>query len=233
MTANGHKAAAILEGDEQSPCDFYETAGIPINIFDGLPFDLHENGIPVIKTENYAYIRIDKCPEHIASELRRWDMGDEGNRLISVGEYLPCALERLGKWADDNANREEALIIDSGYLQNPINEMFFRGADDNETREYIRQIYAKLRLFSPVCVYLRRNSADEAIAFAKEAKGEVWASRVDALLNESGQSGMFERRFRLELELLPLTSHIICEVNGWDWDDAKRSIENFVLRELT
>jgi len=126
-----------------------------------------------------------------------------------------------------NIGGNGTVIIDSGFLQNPINELLFRKATDDEVRTFIHDISVLPKPLSPVCVYLRRNDAEEAIAYAKKAKGDGWANRVDELLKQSGCENFFQRRFQLELELLPTVEHIVCEIDNDNWSEAKSQIERY------
>ena len=126
-------------------------------------------------------------------------MGDELNQKVSVEQYMPCALERIDHWAASNLDNENTVIIDSGFLQNPINELLFRGASEAQVVSFIQDIAKKLMPLNPMCFYLKRESAETAIAFAKQAKGPDWAARVDAMLQEAGCSNLFEHRLNLSL----------------------------------
>lgn len=232
----GENVTLLLEGDERIPCDFYEKAGIPKKDFDMLCInndDIAETlRDQAFLTENYAYLQINKCPENIANQIRRWDMGDEKNQKISVTDYIPCVLERLKNWVGKSTNVSGIILIDSGFLQNPINELLFRNATDNEVRTFISSISHLMKPLNPICIYLRRESAVEAISFAKAAKGKEWADRVDNLLREAGCEDLFQRRFLLELELLPSIPYLLCNIDGNDWSISKKLIEDYFTIHL-
>lgn len=233
LNDQGNRVILLNEGDERIPCDFYEMAGIPKNKFEVLcsenPLE-HEFLLDTAtRTNNYAFLRIDKCPDHIANKIKRWDMGDENNQNVSVAYYIPCALERLQNWADMNVDSSETVIIDSGYLQNPVNELLFRHASDIEVKSFIADISSLLKPLNACCVYLKRNSAEEAISFAKEVKGPGWASKIDELLNQAGVADLFAHRFILEQELLHLMPHIVCEIEGNDWTSAKEKLMAYFI----
>lgn len=84
-----------------------------------------------------------------------------------------------------------------------------------------------MKPLNPICIYLRRKSADEAISFAKAVKGREWEEHVDNLLRETGCEDLFQRRFSLEFELLQLVPHLLCNLDGNDWSTVKRHIENY------
>ena len=229
LCAKGEPVVALFEGDDGIPCDFYEMAGIPAAEFDRFralhPDAAEADWAICLRTENYVYLRLDRCRDFVAARFRKWDMGDERNRQVPVSHYIPCALERLDHWVEAQKASEETCIIDSGFLQNPINELLFRGASDEEVRAFILGMLERIALLHPLCVYLKRESAQIAMAFARQAKGEGWASRVDAMLEEWGCPTFFEHRFALELGLLPSIPHILCAINGDDWTDFTTKAE--------
>jgi len=107
--------------------------------------------------------------------------------------------------------------------------MLFRHAADDDVRMFISAITKILTPLNPVCVYLRRESAVEAISFAKAVKGSGWAERVDRLLKQTGCENMFEQRFELELELIQRVESLCCFISGDNWDETKRSIGEYFL----
>lgn len=230
LEQKGGHVTLLREGDERIPCDFYETAGIPKPAFELLCLNHPEDALLLrslaLCTEHYAFVRIDRCA-HLEAELRQWDMGDEENQRISVSDYIPCALERLDHWTNAQTGDDSVVLIDSGFLQNPINELLFRKASDAQVRDFIGGICRRYERFHPVCVYLRRAGAEEAIAFAKQAKGSAWAERIDSLLRTSGVPDLFAHRFALELEMFPTFRHVLCRVAGDDWTEARRTIREY------
>jgi hypothetical protein len=103
--------------------------------------------------------------------------------MVTVSDYIHCALERLDHWVNKVISKLGAVIVDSGFLQNPINELLFRKATHNETFLFISEIFHRINALNPFCVYLQRNNVEEAISFAKEVKGKAWAERVEKLRN--------------------------------------------------
>ena len=232
----GESVILMNEGDERIPCDFYRTAGIPKNEFESLCIQHHFQRDILFKTalltKNYVFLRIDKCPAHVSQKIECWDMGEESNPNILVADYIACMLERLEYWVGSLINSSETVIIDSGYLQNPINELLFRNATNDEVRAFINAITELLIPLNPICIYLRRDNAEEAISFAKMAKGKGWADGVDELLKQNGCENFFQRRFELELELLQNIENINCHITGNNWDDVKNLILRYLSQEI-
>lgn len=219
----------LFEGDIRIPCDFYEMAGMPIKDFYSLCDDNSDYAKTLkssaLITENYAFIKIENYPEYITKVLRRYDMGDESNHTITVKEYINCAIERLKYWIIHTAPNFNTVVVDSGFLQNPINEVLFRKATDDEVLFFIKGIFCAIKELNPLCIYLCRDSAKEAIDFAKKVKGKEWADRVSTLLDQNGVPDLFNRRFDWEKKLIDFIPNIICKVNDNDWSCAKDQIK--------
>ena len=228
LAERGENIVLMQEGDERIPCDFCFTAGIPKNIFETLCDEHNFNKGVLYKialtTENYVYIRIDKCDENVAEIIKKYDMGEETNQFISVADYAACFIERLKHWVDSHIGNDDIVVMENGYLQGPINEMFFRGASDDEVRNFIGDITKHMLPLNPICIYLRRESADAAINFAKKAKGKEWAEAIENMLKQKEWENFFGRRFDLEHEMLKNIEHLDCFVDGYNWDDAKEKI---------
>ncbi|MCL2605155.1 MAG: AAA family ATPase [Defluviitaleaceae bacterium] len=148
----------------------------------------------------------------------------------TITDFVTIAYERLGNWVNAHLNNSDTVIIDSGYLQNPVNELLFRSAKDDVIRDFINTITNMLRPLNPICVYLRRDDADQAIGFARKVKGTGWSDRVDGLLKEHGGMDFFRHRFKLELKLLAGIENITCRIHGDDWDNAKKAIARGLKR---
>ena len=221
LTDRGKQAELLLEDDERLPSNFAHIAGIPKDALPNLPADA-----VLARTDHYIYADLRQC----AKGYRRWDIGDEYNKHISAEEYARCALEWWQNWARNYAG-ESICVMDSAFLQNPVNEMIFRGATDAQTEAYIRAVAEALAPLHPVCIYLRRESAEESISFAKAAKGSGWAKGVGSALQKLHCPDLFERRFRLEYSLLSSMDHILCEVNGSDWSAVKKKTLDYLSSE--
>jgi len=213
LSKQGTPSSVLLEENTKIPSNFYNIAGVPINDFIdfAMPF--------ITKTDNYFFVDLGNCTEEAKQQLLRYDIGDEFNKYISAEEYSRCTLEWWQNWVANNTN-EPVLILDSAFMQCPINEMIFRGASNPEVSAYIKAISEIIEPLHPICVYLRRESAKVAIDFAKTVKGVHWANGIDSLAH-SDFPDLFERRFYLENALLHLVPNIVCDINGSDWSDAE------------
>ena len=126
-----------------------------------------------------------------------------------------------------NNINDTVLVLDSAFLQCPINEMIFRGASDEEAISYIQSIAEITKPYDPLCIYLRRQSAEIAIDFAKVVKGEQWAKGIEGMA-ETNFSDLFNRRFKLEQMLLSSIPSFVCNINGNDWSDAEVKIQRII-----
>ena len=229
LVSQGISAELILESNEKLPSNFWHIAGVPKCDFANFSVDE-----AVIKqTDGYFFVDMRKCTEDSAKALQIYDIGDEFNKCISSQEYACRTLEWWHSWAAD-ITTESVLVLDSAFMQCPINEMIFRGSSDEEIVSYIQAIAEIIMPLNPVCIYLRRENAKIAIDFAKEAKGEHWTKGVEDLLAQLGYSDLFERRFSLEQSLLSLVPSIVCNIKGNDWSDADAKIRELIIsQELT
>ena len=235
LKEKGEKVTLLFEGDSRIPCDFYETAGIPKTVFDEICATNPEIADVMQKrglfTGGYVFLRIDEFPQSTQDILRRWDMGDEMNQMVTVADYIPCALARLDKWVQTMESESGITLIDSGFLQNPINELLFRGATDTQVQTFIKEIAIRFQPLHPFCVYLHRTNAKEAIHFAEKVKGKEWTRRVRNLLFQLGCENHFEHRFELEMKLLStdFVPWICCLIKGDDWSYSKELITKYLI----
>ena len=221
FTKQGIQVELLQEGD-RIPSNVFGIAGIPKAEF----VDFQNDTNIITKTENYVFVNLENCGETVAKQLRRYDIGDAFNPHISAYEYARCTLEWWQYWVNASI-KETVLIMDSAFMQCPINEMIFRKASDAEVKAYVQAIAEIIKPFNPFCIYLRRENAKIAIDFAKSVKSEQWAVRVEKLLTELGCLDVFERRFDLEQTLFSLVPNIICDINSDDWSDV-----DIKIREL-
>lgn len=230
LLEKGKQVTLLFEGDSQIPCDFYETAGVPKAVFDDICAKNPEVADILFKqglfAVGYVFLRIDELPEFLQNILRCWDMGDEMNQKVTVEEYIPCALARLDYWVQSMKNECGVTLIDSGFLQNPINELLFRGATDTQVQTFIKEIAIRFQPLHPFCVYLYRSNAKDSIRFAEKVKGQEWAHRVQNLLCQLGYENHFDHRFELEMRLIStdLIPGICCQIIDDDWTYVKELI---------
>lgn len=224
LLSAGQRPTVLLEDDLRIPSNFYELAGIPQASYLRLCGQYPQQATtlrPVMATARYVYLRLDSCPMAIAAMARRWDMGDQRNAELSLQAYIDRALDYLAHWVEEMRTGDGAIIMENGFLQGPINELLFRGATDAQVHACIQAAASLLAPLYPLCLYLRRGSAHEAIAYARRIRGEGWSVRIDAMLAQPGCADHFSRRFSLEQALLPLLPHAVCPVRGDDWGQAK------------
>ncbi|MDR2728794.1 MAG: hypothetical protein LBB56_06640 [Chitinispirillales bacterium] len=219
FTDKGVQVELLLERNEKIPSNFYNIAGIPKSDYARFINDVRFT----TKTDNYVFVNMRECAENVAVQLQRYDIGNEFNYFISAQVYAHCTLEWWQHWVKSNS-AQHTLILDSAFMQCPINEMVFRNATNSEIKTYIQTLAQIVKPLNPVCIYLRRKNADIAIDFAKVVKGEHWAKGIEGLA-EFGCPDLFERRFDLENTLLESVPNIVCNIDGFDWSDAELKIQ--------
>jgi len=219
---NQNKPAVLLQEADNIPSNFSGIVGVPHHALEGALNNLDY----ITKTENYTFFDLisNNPDEETHALLHPYDLGDALNTHISAQQYAHITLEWWRYWVNKNIG-DHTLIIESAFLQCPINEMIFRKASDADVTTYIHAIAEIIRPFDPICIYLRRQSAEAAINFAKKVKSEAWGTRVDAFLAALDCTNVFERRFTLEQSLLPLVDHIVCDINGHDWSDVEVKLQ--------
>jgi len=216
LIKQGIQAELLQEGD-RIPSNLYNIAGIP-------KYDFNKNIDFILQTENYFFVDLGNCTKEETDLLQVYNLGDAFNQNISAQEYAACTLEWWQHWVENNI-KESILILDSAFLQCPINEMAYRKASDAEIKEYIQSIAEIIRPFSPFCIYMRRKSAEISMTFAKSVKSEQWANRVDKFLADIDCLDVFERRYELESELVSLISNVVCDIDGHDWSDVDKKVQ--------
>lgn len=234
----------ILEDDLDYPNDLCSIAGIPLDVYNKIFYDF-----PIISTfieqhGMYIYVNIEEVrncfpnEDKLLSILSKWDIGDEYNPHMSLSHYISCSLEFLSYRFAKLEQNYNSIIFDSVWLQNPINELLSRKADNKTIIKYCSSIAEMLKNFSLCCIYLKRDSADETIKFARSVKGEGWTSRVTELFtttpygithNLEGFEGLmkyFSERAKIEEEILSckIIKCLQYTVKENNWDNVKELI---------
>ncbi|MCL2420875.1 MAG: hypothetical protein FWD03_03380 [Defluviitaleaceae bacterium] len=212
--------AGLLQENDAIPSNLYNVAGILKNDFASLQYDIDY----ITKTENYVFVNLSNCSVEAASQLQQYNLGDPFNPYISAQEYARSTLEWWQYWVDNNLT-ESVFILDSAFMQCPINNMIYRKAAEPEINAYIQAIAEIIKPFNPFCIYLCRENAKISMDFAKTVKSEQWAKRVDKFLADLDCLDVFDRRFDLERTLVALIPNIVCYINDHDWSDVDAKIQ--------
>lgn len=232
------QARLIIENCPQYPNDFSGVAGITTCLYSTL---LHT--FPMLReyTFEYAsihYVHIPNLESRYPHEtdlirlLRQWEFGNEFNSNITLGHYITCSLGLLYKWIGALDMTGEFLILDSVWLQNPINELLYRNAPEEVIVQYCSLLANAFSRFQTNCIYLERESVVQSVEFAARVKGASWSSRVAKLIaqtpyglahNLEGIAGMiwfFEQRRRIEKKLLSCgfihSKSYLADEHRWD-----------------
>lgn len=239
----------LLEGMPNNPNNFFEIAGIPGEAYSEIRY-----GHPAISdfTEQYdayKYVNIGEVKKYFPNNkeliglLSEWDLGDEYNANINSAYFKSCTLPRINAWVKSIETWEDPIIMDSMWLQNPINEMLYRNADADSIEEYCSLITESFSDYRLICIYLKHRNASEAIKFASQVKGELWTSRVvDAICrtpygivnNLQGMDGLmqfFSNRAEIEERILSrsLMTHYEYSIDDYSWDEMRDKLTRMIF----
>jgi hypothetical protein len=132
------------------------------------------------------------------------------------------------------------IIMDSVWLQNPINELVFRNADEESVLEYCALFVKVFKEFNMSCIYLKRNSIVQSVEFASNVKGVSWTNRVAELISKTpyglthnlhGLDGMvqyFTVRKQIEEKILlqGIMRKNVYLIENSNWDQIREQIRS-------
>ena len=168
------------------------------------------------------------------------DIGEERNTEISFEDYKNATLEIITSRINDLANND-IVVMDSVWLQNPINELISRNILDKEIiSDYCKEFARRLDSITSVCIYLERETSEESIKEACTLKGTSWQQGVSknlsttpfAIENGIEYRDVLMRYFslRAEIEQSVLSKNYIKTfqyiVRNNDWESVKNNICN-------
>ena len=231
----GKKAVLLEEENLTIPTNFYHIASLEKAIFHNL-CQSNQDKAAALKNiamyeKNYIFIPIDDAPDELQAELYNYELGDEYNKSFNPESYIEQSLLRVIGSLKNLNTKTNVAVIDSGLLQNPINELLYRGATDNQIKNYVKAITKLFEPYNPICIYLNRGGAKESLDFARRVKGDGWYNRIEEMLETTGSQNHFERRYQLEIELLAqnIMPWVDCNVTGNDWTSVKEIIQEKVI----
>jgi hypothetical protein len=244
-------ARLFTENAADYPNDFSEIAGMTIEVHNEI-----SKQFPILKEFSFEYGSIKYVnTRHLKSQfpneleliqsLTLWDFGDEFNTHVSVPHYITCSLGLLNRWVEETIkNTNESYIMDSVWLQNPINELLFRNADEKSILEYCTLLAKIFSEFELICIYLNRSDAAKSVEFASEAKGSSWTNRVIELISSTpyglahkltGMEGMiqyFSARQKIEENILShgIIKHKEYNADSNNWEQIREYIRNDFIK---
>lgn len=234
----------ITEGDLNYPNDLSNISGLPIEVYDELCCEFPFISEFTKRYGSYAYLNIESVKSRFPNQtgllrlLSQWDIGDEFNPHMALSHYVPCSLEFLKSRFSQLEQRYDSIILDSVWLQNPINELLSRNVDHETIMKYCTALTEMLSKFVLTCIYLTRDNTEETIQFACSAKGEGWTTRVIQLFSSTpygilhqleGYSGLleyFSERAKIENAILSqdIIENNMYTVKEHNWDHVKELI---------
>jgi hypothetical protein len=244
-------ARFFTESAPNYPNDFSAIAGMTTEIYSNLYKRFPLLNEFLLERDSIKYVDIRNIESQYPHEielinlLSQWDIGDECNINVSVPHYMTCSLGLINEWVDTIANTSENIIMDSVWLQNPIlqnpiNELVFRNADEESVLEYCALFAEAFKDFNKKCIYLKRNAVVQSVEFASKVKGVSWTNRVAELISKTpyglahnlhGLDGMvqyFTVRKRIEEEILSngIMWHEEYLIESNNWDQIREQIRN-------
>jgi hypothetical protein len=226
---------------EDAPCypnDFSAIAGMTKDIYTDLSQRFPLLNEFLFECDSIKYVNIRHIESRFPSEMEliqflyQWEFGDEFNTNISLKHYMVCSLGLIHRWLDTLDSTSENIIMDSVWLQNPINELVFRNADEASVQEYCVLFAETFKEFDMRCIYLKRSAAVQSVEFASNVKGVAWTNRVAELISKTpygithnlhGWDGMvqyFTVRKKIEekvlLQGIMWNKEYLIENNNWD-----------------
>jgi hypothetical protein len=231
-------ATFFTEDTPNYPNDFSAIAGMTMDIYTNLSkrFPLLNEFLfeyNSIKYVNIRHIEIQYPDEkELIRLLYQWEFGDEFNTNVSLSYYITFSLGLIRKWLDTMDRTSEHILMDSVWLQNPINELIFRNADEHAILGYCELFAEVFKEFDLRCIYLKRKTVVQSVEFASNIKGVSWANRVAELISKTpyglahnlyGLDGMiqyFTVRKQIEekvlLQGIMRNKEYLIENNNWD-----------------
>ena len=218
----GYIVHCLMEENPQIPTDFCHIAALPKVVYEEMILTNNNIGKLAMCVDDFCFIHIDSAPKKMQEELYKYDIGDEFNSNFDAQKYIVQGLRRI-KGSLENLNELEGIvIIDSGFLQNPLNEVFYRHGTDEQAKLYILGIVKLMVNYDCMCIYLDRGNADTSINFAKKVKGDLWYQRVIEIQNMTESRNHFSRRYKIEKEIVEknIMNTSVCRINKNDWSEA-------------
>lgn len=223
LEEKGMKVKCLLEDDLQIPTNFFHMASVPEDKFYMLSAEHPAIKDIAVKIKGYFFISIDQAPKGLHGILSEYDIGNEFNLHFTVEAYMTQTLLYIEQKFQKLNETDGIIIVDSGFLQNPINEIFFRKGTTGQAKEYISAIVKLLKPYDFLCIYLDRGDADLSVACAKTLKGEFWYNRVMELIEKIGLPDHFQNRYSTEIDMIHsrIFPCITCRVIDTDWSMTK------------
>jgi ribosomal-protein-alanine N-acetyltransferase len=228
----------FTEDTPNYPNDFSAIAGMTMDIYTDLSkrFPLLNEFLFEYDSIKYVNIRHIEMQypneEELICLLYQWEFGDEFNTNVSLPHYMTFSLGMIHKWLDTLDRTSDNIIMDSVWLQNPINELVFRNADEQAVLGYCELFAEVFKEFNLRCIYLKRNTVVQSVEFASNVKGVSWTNRVAELISKTpyglahnlhGLNGMvqyFTVRKQIEekvlLQGIMKNKDYLIENNNWD-----------------
>lgn len=178
--------------------------------------------------------------------------GDLFDKVIQykIYDHLPWDIEKkvmLDRWSEFVAsiiNKDEKYVLNCCFLQNSLCETMMRFNFPYEViKDYIQEIYNRIKSLNPVIIYLKTSDIKERIEEVSKEREMEWLHSVidyhtswgygkeNDLVGFDGYIACLSKRQEVELRILnelPLQKIIID--NPYDnWDDVHALLKQYII----
>jgi len=244
-----------LEGDLRHPADYESVACMPNHELDKLRSHysdvFHYIDPFVTKSGNDALIAYalaqqsadDRIPSHLYEEIRRYEIYDG----ISIDKHCELMLERWTSFAHDQREKENRMILECCFLQNPACAILARhDAGNDRYIQHVLQLAEQIQELNPILFYLKQSNVRETIERVKTTRSQAWLDfaiwyhteqdygKNKGLHGYEGYIQFLEDRRELELQIieqLPFESYII-DNSDYDWENQQQLVTDVMLKHL-
>ncbi|MGQ3477326.1 hypothetical protein [Paenibacillus sp. TY11] len=254
---NMHKIESelFLEGNLRHPADYESVACMPNQELDKLRsiyFDVFHYIDPFISLNGndslIAYALAQQSaqngiPSSLYEEIQRYEIYDG----VSIEKYCELMIKRWGSFVKDQREKENMMILECCFLQNPGCALLARhNAGNDRFIQHVLQIGEQIQELNPILFYLKQSNVRETIERVKTMRSQEWLDFViwyhteqdygkkRGLHGYEGYIKFLEHRRELELhiiEQLPFQSFII-DNSDYDWENQQQIVSNIIMKHL-
>lgn len=179
-------------------------------------------------------------PETLWVRLRSHDIY---NGDLSIEEHCTAVLELWNAFAEDQTEKEEVIVLECCFLQNPVTTLLARyAAEENQIAEHIRDISRTLRKGKPTVFYLQHESIKATFDRAIQERSKEWLEKVaDYCLGQGyaqkhslhgvrGLGEFLQEREKIELEILRHLDFPVkyITIKGDDKEQSQKEIKAYL-----
>ncbi len=213
LERRGYKVTLFDEGNNRIPTNFSNVAVMTEEEFQAVNKKKQLDS-SVIRFEGHCFVRTDDLPKKIKKAVHPYELGEPSDFRMDAESYIRMGCMIVEKRMKEIEKIEGIVILNSGFLQTPLNDILFRKGTDEQALAYIEKIADTYTKHDAVCVYLDRNNVEASIDIARKKKGEDWYRHEQHLEAKTGSRNHIQRMYKLEKEILnsnmiPWTEYVL------------------------